>query len=219
MTVDRMENQPNKETIAARESLKTGMAKLLQQRRGLSFNALSAKGCSLEVTLNFQEGDGRRGVPGSIVDFVDSQYPGRRVGLAKVYYHYHKGGTADGWNRTTSEWETTVIEEDPMSYFVSETSMREWIAGGSKAGTGIRPSIEEKHKLNPEIVLALTSLLPDPSSTTPLLDKIVDCSWLPVAIRAPFYELRSRKLWKEDPNLTRLRDLPNKSIIIYCESS
>lgn len=255
MMADRIETQPSKETVAARKSLKAGIAQLLRQRRDLSFNNLAAKGCGFEVTLNFQEGDGRRGVPSPVVDFIDSQYPGRSVGLSTVHYHYHKGGVTDGWNRTTSEWETTVIEietahletkggleaeknfkdviipgqdivrstrislllyEDPISYFVSDTSMREWITGDRNTGTGRRPSVEEKHVLKPEIVLALTSLLPDQPSTTPLLDKIADCLWLPVAMRVPFHELRRKKLFREDPNLERSRDLPNKSIVIYC---
>lgn len=260
MMTDRIENPPSQEIMAAREALKAGMTTLLKQRRDLSFDKLVAKGCAIEAVLNFEEVNSRRVVPSSVVDFIDSQYPDRRVGLATIRYRYARGEIKDGRNHTLRTWESPVIRikvahltgdtsdlererhyegvvipgqdivrstsirlllyNNPMSYYVSQTSARELIAGSSAVDDANWPHVnwprtDESRVLNPEIVLALTSLLPDQPSTTPLLDKIIDLSWLPVAIRAPLHTLRLRRLERENPNFPFSENLPGKSISIY----
>ncbi len=250
----KIENQPDKDTIVARKALKSAMSGLLRQRKGLNLDTLISKECGVEVTLNFD--DGRKEVPGSVLDFIDSQYPNRSIALEAVKYHFHKSVVRDGWYRILKQRDVPLIEIEvahldsigglerereykdvvlpgqdlvrsttillliyntPMTYFISESTMREWISGRSLMDLAKKSKEDEEveQRLDPKIAFALTSLLPDRHSKTPLLDKIADLTWLPIKLRAPLHELRRKRLMKEDPHFDRF-NLPRKSIAIYC---
>lgn len=106
------------------------------------------------------------------------------------------------------------LSPHPISFRSSETNMRKWILGGSVEEINCPDFDSESHELNPEVVLGLTSLLPDkPSSPTPLLDKIINIPWIPIAITRRLHEYRRKQLMRENPNL-RFENPPSKAITI-----
>lgn len=79
--VDRGEQRPDKETIAAREALEKGVLELFRSR-GVDPKKALSRG-SAEIKLIFDE-DSRLEIPLNLSSFVKEQYHGRSVGIDEI---------------------------------------------------------------------------------------------------------------------------------------
>lgn len=86
---DRIDPFPFKEAIAAREALKKGIDTYLVQR-GLDTRELLKRNSSFQINISCNSEYSRDIMPGKLIDFIDRQYPGRRVDVVRLTIDYEK---------------------------------------------------------------------------------------------------------------------------------